>query len=567
MSKRVLIVVIAAALATGAALFALRPERGAPDDAPLQDQMATSVGTPVMTHLVRGHVPGRSGEVLLVPKPHNFLLGRWDLTTLGTDQPVPGSSHPNPWDYLAEVPIVLAGPGIEARVDNTPVDITDLAPTYARMLGMEGFSAEGVPLPGIETDEPPKVIFTVVVDGGGWNVLREHPQAWPHTAAVMERGTTFTEGTIGSAPSITGALHASFGTGTYPRSHGIPGNQLRDDAGENQDAYLHDADPRFLREPTVSELWDEQNDNRALVGTVSYEGWHLGMIGHGAQRDGGDRDIGVLWHQDREEWWTNEDYYELPPYLQTTDIARLERYEDALDIRDGREDGRWFTDEIDQLREPNIRPGTPAFARLTGDAVVEVIRREPLGSDGITDLFWVEMKMPDYAGHRWNMISPEEEDVYFETDAQIGRFIEELDRKIGRSNYIFAISADHGQEPLPEVSGGWRVNSKELESDLITRFGEVVEKVTTVDIYFDQDKVEAEGVDLEDVARYLATYTIGDNIPEGEPGAEKVPDERMDEKLFAGVFTSDYLTSLTPELLAGFGSGDYPEGDLSLTDR
>ena len=85
------------------------------------------------------------------------------------------------------------------------------------------------PLPGLDQPDrtPPKAIVTVVIDGGGWNALQAHPDSWPNIAGLMRDGTTYTNATIGSAPSITGALHANFGTGTYPVTHGIPGNQMR----------------------------------------------------------------------------------------------------------------------------------------------------------------------------------------------------------------------------------------------------------------------------------------------------------------------------------------------------
>lgn len=592
MTKRVLVVAAIAVVAALIAMFVLRPETGVPDDAPSEEQMATEIGADVMTNVYRGHVPGRSGEVMLVPKPHNFLIGEWDLTTLGTDRPTMSTSHPNPWNYLARVPIIVHAPqwGPKNVTLEQETDIAALAPTYAEILGgLDGLEAEAAPLQGIgRTTGPcrdgsrpirgrgpclvlPKVIFTVVIDGGGWNALQEHSDSWPFIDSLRRTSSTYVNATIGSAPSITGALHATVGTGVYPLTHGIPGNQMRGEDGTNTDTWLHNADPRYLEVPAVSELWDEQNDNEALVGTVSYEGWHLGMIGSGAGREGGDKDIAVLWNaQDRDtdeplnEWWVNEDFYELPSYLQETDLETLEGYEDQLDARDGLVDGLWYEHTLDYLREPLIRPGTPAFVRFTGDAVIDIMRNEKLGSDEVTDMFWVEMKMPDYAGHAWNMTGPEQEDVLRETDRQLARMKKELDRTVGKNNYVFAITADHGQQPLPDLVGGWRINNKELERDITARFGDIVEKATPVDIYFDRDRVENEDIDLADVARYLGTYTLGDNIPEGKPGEDLVPEGRLDELLFAGAFSTDYLSGLDLQLIQDFGPSEYPQGDLFL---
>jgi arylsulfatase A-like enzyme len=566
--KRILPLLAVLLIGGVVAAFVLRADEGVSDDAPTQVEMARSLGAPIMEHIYRGHFPGRSAEVMLVPKPHNFLLGEWDLTTLGTGSLFLDSSHPNPWNYLARVPIILFGPErIPAGVENyDEVDISGLAPTFADLLGFDEFGTAAGPLPGaLEPDAtPPKVIFTVVIDGGGWNVLQEHPEAWPFIDSLGRRGTTYLNATIGSAPSITGALHATFGTGAYPVDHGIPGNQMRAPDGANVDTWLQDADPRYLKLPTVSELWDEANGNRPVVATVSYEGWHLGMIGHGAQREGGDRDIAVLWEASDNAWWINEDYYELPPYLQTTDLAGLEKYEEALDDRDGVADGMWFGHTVPEIQDEKVRPSTPAFVKFTGDAVVDVLRKEDVGRDSLTDMVWIEMKMPDYAGHQFNMTSREVADVLRATDQQIGRYVRELNRIVGRGNYVVAISADHGQQPLPELVGGWRINNKELERDLEEEFGPVVEKITPVDIYLDRDRLEQDGIDPDDIVRWLALYKLGDNIPEEVPGAERVPDARLDDDLFAGAFTTGFLSSLTPEEIDSFGMGEYTEGDFTV---
>ena len=64
--------------------------------------------------------------------------------------------------------------------------------------------------------------------------------------------------------------------------------------------------------------------------------------------------------------------------------------------------------------------------------------------------------MPDYAGHAWNMTEREQEDVLRETDRQLQRMKEQIERIAGKGNYVFAITADHGQQPLPDLVGGLR---------------------------------------------------------------------------------------------------------------
>ena len=575
MSKRDLIVVGAALIAAALAVFALRPGPRVPEDAPSQVEMARALGAEVMQNIYRGHVPGRSGEIYLVPRPHRYLAGDWDLNTLDSDTPWMNTTHPNPWSYLAKVPMIFYGPpyvpeGLELT---RPADVASIAPSYAQLLGMDDFDAEAQPLEEVFSDragDPPKVVLTVVIDGGGWNVLEQHPTSHPTIDALRAAGTTYVNATIGSAPSITGAIHATMSTGFYPRDHGLPGNQMRDPEGAGSggdmtiDTWLQNGDPRYLKLPTVSELWDERNDNEAIVATVSYEGWHLGMIGHGAQRSGGDKDIGVIWDHEADAWWTNESFYTLPDYLNPTDLATLEKYERELDARDGLVDETWFGKTLEEIREQPVRPGTTAFAQFTGDAVADVLRNEDIGKDDVTDLMWVELKPPDFGGHLWNMLGPEQADTIRETDRQIKRFKTILDQKVGPGNYVLTVSADHGQQPLPEQFGGWRINTVELVRDIEDQFGNgIVADSNSVELFLDLDRIEEADVDLSEIASYIGAYTVAENIPDERPGRERVPEPRLDERLFAGAFTTDFLSSLSAEDVDGFGEGDYAEGRLT----
>lgn len=561
MPKRLLIVVVLAALLAGVAYWFLREEEAPRADAMSQEEMARSVGGPVTLNLVRGHVPGRSGEIMLVPKPHHFMISEWDLRTLESDEPEVKTTHPGPWAYLSRVPIVMRGPGIEpGRVVKDPVDITSIAPTYASLLGMGdiGSSSEELADVTAAVEAPLDAIVTVVIDGGGWNVLDRYPDAWPNIARLMEEGITYEGATIGSAPSTTGALHATFGTGFYPAEHGIPGNVLRDDNGEIVDVfYGKDSDLRHLQVPAVSELWDERNDNAAVVGTVSIENWHLGMIGKGALRDGGDKDLAAFWDREKQEWTVNEDFYTLPSGLRRTDLARLERYEALMDERDGTAGDGWFGNDIEAIvANKNQRPSTPAMTRLMGDGVVSLLTQEGVGEDDVTDLIWIEIKMPDSAGHAWNVVDPEIEDVLEQTDAEIGRFLDVLDERIGRDGYLFTLSADHGQQPLPDDVGGWRINTSELELDIVERFGPVLETATPADLYLDPEGLESTGVSVEEIASWIGTYTLGENLPEGAPGRDLVPDHRLDDTLYAAAFTTGFLAEPSIDL-DSLGEGDY----------
>ena len=409
------------------------------------------------------------------------------------------------------------------------------------------FDAEGHALPGLDYEgAAPKLIFTIVIDGGGWNVLDNYPEAWPNLLRLKNEGRLFDNTLNGSFPAQTGSIHANIGTGDYPRTHGIAFNY-----------WFENADPQYLRVPTLGDTWDQANDNRPIVGTISVLSNHLAMIGHGAEIDGGDHDIGVIWDDEAQRWTTNEKYYSLPSYIAHMDYPKLTSYERANDARDGVEDGAWFGNDLASLKEGLRRSSIPSFEHYEGDDIVKLIDREPLGADDVTDLFYVQFKSPDQAGHAWNMDYPEVGDVLAEADHQIGRIVDALDRKVGRDNYVLVITADHGQQPLAEDSDGWMINSKEVERDVEREFG-VEARVRSHQLNI----TELNGASIEDIARYLGSYTIGENIPDAIPGADRVPKSLLDETVFAGAFPTDWLAGLSGADINAFGRSDYPEGHL-----
>lgn len=73
---------------------------------------------------------------------------------------------------------------------------------------------------------PPDRYAVVLISDGArydeWDLAH-----MPNLAALVKRGTTFTQATVGQLPSITETSHASLGTGVYPYRHGILGDNWR----------------------------------------------------------------------------------------------------------------------------------------------------------------------------------------------------------------------------------------------------------------------------------------------------------------------------------------------------
>jgi hypothetical protein len=351
------------------------------------------------------------------------------------------------------------------------------------------------------------------------------------------------------------------GTGTYPESHGMAEITGRLPDGTVGDLWFeHDVDPRLLLDRTLGDSWDLETNNEAWVGMIGYESWHLGMMSRGAAEQGADRDVGILWNADEGlgEFFTNEDLYELPDYVPDHEDLRARIGEQ--DAEDGEIDGFWNGYD---LADPTVIPATPAFVIHQGEALLEMLRREPIGDDDVTDLLSVELKPTDFGGHLWNMVAPEEEEVLRMQDRLLGELVATLDREVGEGEWVLAYTADHGQTALPETTGGLRIHPDLVGNDIDAYFGrEIVQKTTPSGLFLDRDLMREAGITLEEVARFVGEYRYADGLPK-DADRSKISEEDLDRRVFAGAFPGDYLDALTDAQIGAAGPGDHPEGDLT----
>lgn len=485
--------------------------------------------------------PNRRADLILVPQPPNYM---------GT---LVNTSHSGPYGFLQRVPLTFYGPGfIEPRGRFDPgreVTIADLAPTYAQLIDFEWGPRDAAPVTEVlnQSSLPPRIIVTVSVDGGGWNVLERWPGSWPHLKRLMERGANVDNATVGSSPSITPATHTNISTGTFPRRHGVTAIAVRSKQGRIVGAFSEsaqdvgpDVEPTInLRHTTIGDDWDREMNNQPLVGMVTSGNYTLGMLGAGAAVPGGDKDILAMIDDARKgKLATDEEFYSLPEYIH--DVPGPQRELDLLDRSDGQADGRWRGHDLDTTAVGN----TPAVAEWEFRVMQTILQGEGFGDDHVTDLFFAHFKSPDHVGHRWNMISPEMGDVVASVDAAIGRLASWLDENVGEDSYVLVVTADHGQTPLE--AGGWPISRREILNDIHQEFDKtpngrgIVERTSATSFFMNQEEMRANKVTPGQVASFLSDYTIGDNIADGGDLPEGF-EERAGEQIFRAVFPGGAL--------------------------
>jgi len=191
------LIAVAAGSAVGAAVRRLTR----PDPRPALEAMSTDLGSEYLELVSRSYHAERLGDLQLLVTP--FSSSNYPQESRSLTPNDPRSSHAVTWMYGERVPIVVWSPGrIEPQDHTERVTLADLAPTTAALIGFDEFRArDGRVLPGIPSVTPPvqpRLVVTFVIDGGGWNVLRRWPEAWPNLKHWMREGATYRNAISGS---------------------------------------------------------------------------------------------------------------------------------------------------------------------------------------------------------------------------------------------------------------------------------------------------------------------------------------------------------------------------------
>lgn len=452
----------------------------------------------------RGYDPERSGELQLVPREPN-VIG-------------PGYPHAGVADHLQDVPLLLYGPGVveASRTVRRPVTVADVAPTIADLIGFDLPAADGTPLreAPIAGAPPPSVVVTLVWDGGGRVVLDEWPDAWPNLRRLIEKGTWYERASVGSSPSTSAPIHASLGTGSFPKKHGLIGNALRID-GRIADPW--DEGPAYLEAPSLADLYDVAGGNAPLIGLIGSAQVQLGLIGHGSMWEGGDRDIAVLkrrrGYENPDGFWgvssTSRPFFSTPRYV--NDLPFITEHHRYADLLDGRADGAWLGESIELLRNGY---DTPARIPFETRLVKEVVRREGFGDDDVPDLLYLNYKLIDFVGHRWSLHSPQMRHSVRAQDDELPELLELLDDEVGPGRWVLILTADHGSQPDPLRAGGRRIDISGIEAHIRSSFDDgddrpLVNQVQTTQAFLDLQELAENDHTVQEVAASVLRAEAG----------------------------------------------------------
>jgi arylsulfatase A-like enzyme len=182
----------------------------------------------------------------------------------------------------------------------------------------------------------------------------------------------------------------------------------------------------------------------------------------------------------------------------------------------------------------------------------ELLRHESVGTRKATDLLSVSFSSNDHVGHTFGPDSPQVRDIALRTDRTIGQLLAEVDRLVGLSHVLVALTADHGVAPLPETLQrqglpAGRMTTKELfgamQEALTAKFGEGKWLMAGAGSspYFNYELISSLGLDQAEVRRvaaaaaakvpHVARVYTRDQLLKGQ-----VPDDRIGRRVMRGFY-------------------------------
>lgn len=437
----------------------------------------------------RGYFPGRSGQLVLIPREGHIIT---------RDDPEVAFMHGSPWPYDTEIPLFFIGPAVMPGRHDEPARQQDVAVTLAAALGTRmPPTATGRVLPVLRSDAAaPAAVVLIVLDGMRPDYFDRFAAELPTLTALRQASAWFTAARVNYIPTNTGVGHATLATGADPRVHGITGNNLYDLRTQRRHDLLDGWRPHDLMALTLADVWQLETRGRAVVlaqgGSVPAA---TALAGRGACQLNGTPTTMAGYDQQTGRWRTNPECYTLPAAVAALDARSL-----------WPPDGRWMGHKVDT---PSAIRRTALFPRFEADAMVRTLEASAVGEDAVPDLVLLNFKGADFIGHKHAQQTVEFRATIRELDREIARILSAVERKAGK-NHLLAITGDHGMPPDPPTPSH-RHFAAALVDLLHDRFDPEGRRLVTYyepensQLFIDLDRLAARETTLQALARFLET--------------------------------------------------------------
>ena len=348
--------------------------------------------------------------------------------------------------------------------------------------------------------ERPKLVVGLVVDQMRWDYLYTYPWGEGGFKTLLTDGYSCNNTIIDYVPTVTAAGHASIFSGTTPAFHGIAGNNfllngksvesVQDDSekGVGGNEKTRGNSPRSLIATNMADQLYLATDFKSRTVGVA-------LKPRAAILPSGHNPIGAYWFDGESKSFVTSTYYmdKLPRWV--ADFNKKYRKELSGDLSN-----------------------TPMGTTMTFALAEQALINERLGQGEVTDMLTVSVSNTDQCAHTYGSHSPKVDSIYWQLDKEIAHFIEVLDQRIGRGNYLLFLTADHGgTHSYPRMTehglpSGTMQNSKAVTAanELLERqFGvkKLIRESKGYTYYINHAVIDSAGLD-EDVVKKAACKAL-----------------------------------------------------------
>ena len=392
----------------------------------------------------------------------------------------------------------------------------------------------------------PKLLVVVVVDQLRADYLQRFDRHWQKGfRTLLDKGLVFDNARYPYLGTVTCAGHSTIGTGTLPHTHGMISNgwwerDQRRVVGCTADAASPDISygrpvtlgnsAAHLLVPTLADELRTQKPGARVVSLSMKARSAISLAGHGGDA--------VLWFDDLAGSWATSRAFASAPVPAVKAFIDAHPYERDL----GREWTLSGPPASYESRDAGVGERPPAgwnglfphpirgrggidaqfFALWQATPLADtylvrmasaLIDSFALGRRDATDFLGISFSVLDDVGHGFGPDSREIEDVVRQLDVTLGTLIDQLDARVGRPNYVLALSADHGVAPNAIAPRGGRIAPEDvrerIEETLSAQLGPLskgsyVENVSFTDVYLSPgvfDRIRADAKVMAEVER------------------------------------------------------------------
>jgi predicted AlkP superfamily pyrophosphatase or phosphodiesterase len=323
----------------------------------------------------------------------------------------------------------------------------------------------------------PKLVVGLVVDQMRWDYLYRYYSRYGEGGfkRLIDQGFSCDNTMISHLPSYTAVGHTTIFTGSVPAFHGIAGNDWTEQLTGKKMYCTSDSTVKGVgttssdgkmspRNMLVSTITDElrlaTNFKSKVIGVSLKDRASILPAGHTGQ---------AFWYDDKNSSFITSTYYmeQLPSWVANFNSKKraeallsngwntlypIETYTQSTrdnEIWEGKfsgEDAPVFphdTKKLFETKKIGIRP-TPFGNTLTLEFATEALKANQLGQGASTDFLAINCASTDYVGHQFGPNSIEIEDTYLRLDKDLATFFSLLDATVGKGEWLFFVSADHG---------------------------------------------------------------------------------------------------------------------------